>query len=174
MRVTLTALTVLVAACAQAAPVPPERIAQEKLRLLQPFLEQREIGCDTLLIELSPIFDANVTRPALDPLLHRRDKRSTDAYDETEWVNLGGDPAAAFRVQVVGADLEAELASGRPTSVSQGTIFTVLRSVTVRVHRGLREFTLDARAQGEVLVLERGQVRELQEFRVHDGRVHAR
>jgi hypothetical protein len=172
MRSSALLVCLIWSACAGTEPADPRVVAAETRRLLAPYLAGQRIGCDELRIEMTANFSTHVSRPAVDPVRHRFVRRKGDGFDELEWLNLGADPAAAFTVIVSEADLEAEIASGRP-GPRQGTTFTVVRAVRMKVFTG-RELTLGARATGDVFVLAGAETRELREFEIRDGVLRSR
>ncbi len=154
------------AACASTPATPEQRRLVER-RLLEPFLQAREVGCSELEIEITPNFHGNVGQPAIDPRIHSAKKESGFGFVETVWTNKTGDLASAFVVTV------GEPAQLTETGVVQGarTKFTVVNQVRLRVYEERRPLTLNAHAGGQFVFLKdaTGRPREVKEFAVADG-----
>lgn len=170
MKSAIAWLCVLAGSCAGYQQASPEQVEQEERRLLRPFTSGIEVGCNELVVELTANFNDNVSRPAVDPRLHRVQRSEGEGYKEVQWINLAGDLAGAFTVTV-----------GEPDRFEEGgyvrgneTRFTVLRGVRIRIWEGRRPMTLEAMAEGDVVVLDGGNPRDLEEYRVVDGVLRTR
>jgi hypothetical protein len=162
-------------ACGGAPPADPQRVTVEEKRLLRPYLEgaPAQIGCEELTVTMTANFASRVSQPAIDKTVHVANKKENDDWHETEWINLGSDPKSAFVVTISDEDLAAELATGK-RSERRGVTFTVLRAVRFRVLKGKRALALDADTKGSVFTVENGRARDLSEFKIADGVLHAR
>ncbi len=160
----------LLAAACSSGPVTDEAVSAVSGRLLEPYLSGREVGCDELVVEMTANFYPNVGRPSTDPRLHKVVRTRKDGFDETTYLNLTGAPEGAFVVAVGELDAMGEKGwvKGRRTT------FTVLQAFTMRTPVGTHAYRLDAEAKGAPFVREDGKVRELREFRVVGGILHAR
>ena len=170
----IAAVLVLVAcglaASCSSAPVTEEKVSVVSGRLLAPYLSGNEVGCDELVVEMTANFYPNVGRPSTDPRLHKVVRTRKDGFDETTYLNLTGAPEGAFVVTVGELDAMGEKGwvKGRRTT------FTVLQAFTMRTPVGTHEHRLDAEAKGAPFMREAGKVRELREFRIEGGILHAR
>lgn len=158
-------LSLLLAACGS-TPATPEQQAQAERRLLVPFLAERVVGCDQLLIELTGNFDANVTRPAVDAKLHDFRREVGDGFVDLVWTNRSGAPDGAFAT-IVGEKLQEGEQGWRP---GRGTRFRVVNQLRVRVFEGRRELTLRATTTGDYALVQDGKSkpRDLRRFCIPD------
>lgn len=158
------------AASCSSGPVTEEKVSVVSSRLLAPYLTGNEVGCDELVVEMTANFYPNVGRPSTDPRLHKVVRTRKDGFDETTYLNLTGAPEGAFVVAVGELDAIGEKGwvKGRRTT------FTVLQAFTMRTPVGTHEYRLDAEAKGAPFVREDGKLRELREFRIQGGILHAR
>lgn len=155
---------ILLASCGS-APVSKEKVDQEQLRLLAPFLGGGEVGCDQLVVEMTGNFAIdNVAQPAVDKQLHGVTKERGDSYTDTIWINKRGDLPGAFTV-TIGIPQMTE--HGLVTS--QQTKFTVVHQVRFRVFEGRHTMALNVWTSGKTLVKEAGQFKDVEEYRVEDG-----
>lgn len=159
------ALSLLLAACS-ATPATPEQQAQAERRLLLPFLAERKVGCDQLLVELTGNFDANVTRPAVDPRLHEFRREVGDGFVDLVWTNRSGAPDGAFEA-IVGEKMQEGEQGWRP---GRGTHFRIVNQLRVRVFEGRRELTLRATTTGDYALVQdgRNRPRDLRRFCIPD------
>ncbi len=158
---TAVLLLVLATSCLGGAnEANPLLVEQEVRRLLLPFQTQRGLVCDELLIEITANFNEMVTRPAVNTRSQRANQQIGDGFVEYQWVNLVGTLESHFLFRIVGAE-------GHDVALNE---FAALQSVRLRV---LEEGTLTFRitARGNVTVDEAGRQRNVQEFRIVDGRV---
>jgi hypothetical protein len=161
---TYLALLCLLAACSS-GPVTVERGAMEQRRLLAPYLTGAEVGCGTLLIEMTGNFYPNVAQPALNPKVHSMRKEQGPGYTETVWTNKVGDPIYAFAVTISEADPLAD-----PSQQKPATKYTVVNELRVRVFGDGHTLALDATAGGKPLLLKEGpRLRDLVEYQVRNG-----
>ncbi|MEY4675235.1 MAG: hypothetical protein RL148_3019 [Planctomycetota bacterium] len=173
LAVASTALAFAALSCAascSSAPVTEEKVAVVSSRLLAPYLGGTEVGCDELVVEMTANFYPNVGRPSTDPRLHKVVRTRKDGFDETTYLNLTGAPEGAFVVTVG----ELDSMGDKGWVKGKRTTFTVLQAFTMRTPVGTHEYRLDAEAKGAPFVREDGKVRDLREFRIRDGMVHAR
>ena len=136
-------------------------VEQEVRRLLLPFQTRRGLVCDELLIEITANFNEMVTRPAaVNTQSQRVTRRIGDGFVEYQWLNLVGTLESHFLFRIVGAE-------GHDVALNE---FAALQSVRLRVlEEGALTFRISAR--GNVTVDEAGRQRDVQEFRIVDGRV---
>ncbi len=166
-------LLVLLGACASGAPADPGQIAAETERLLRPYLTGTEVGCNTLLIELTGNFNEYVFQPATDPQAHtlRHEGAPDGTYIDKIWTNTLGRAETPFIVSVGAPPDITE--PGQPRGMR--TTFTVINEVRLRIYQGTHALTLDTRAEGErnVFVRLRGtrDVKEPREFVIEDGQL---
>jgi hypothetical protein len=159
------ALSLLLAACGT-TPATPEQQAQAERRLLIPFLADRSVGCDQLLVELTGNFDANVTRPAVDARLHDFRREVGEGFVDLVWTNRSGAPAGAFQT-IVGEKVQEGEQGWR---LGRGTRFRVVNQLRVRVFEGRRELTLRATTTGDYALVQDGKSkpRDLRRFCIPD------
>lgn len=136
-------------------PASPEQQAQAERRLLLPFLAERSVGCDQLLVELTGNFDANVSRPAVDPQRHDFRREVGDGFVDLVWTNRTGAPEAAFKIAVGERTQETE----QGWKAGRGTRFEVVNQLRVRVFEGRRELTLRATTVGDYALVQEGKTR---------------
>ena len=151
-------------ACA-APPASPEMTAQAEQRLLAPFLDDRVIVCDELVVDMTGNFDKCVTTPGVDRELHRFDVQRHDDVIEKTWSNLSGLEAGWFTVTIRQAPA-ADDVSGK---FGPHTTYKVLNRYVRRTRGGA--LGLSATASGEqVMVVHRGgPVQKRREFAIADG-----
>ncbi|GAB4144636.1 MAG: hypothetical protein Fur0037_12420 [Planctomycetota bacterium] len=164
----LAALLLLGASCAGHRAASPEQIAAAERRLLAPYVQGGEVGCQELIVDVSPNLVAHVSQPAVDVRLHSASKNPGADFDETVWINKTGAMEGRFFVQIGETDEFTEQGHVQ----GRGTVFLVTNAIRLRVHhRG--PMRLDCEAKGSVLVLRDGdRFRDLTEFRIEDGRRH--
>lgn len=157
--------------CASGTPATPQQVALEEHRLLQPFTAGGEIGCQELLVEVSPNLAVHVSQPAIDVNLHHADKQQGDGYTETVWTNRIGDLTGAFVVEI--GESTDYSATARSYVPGRGMKFTVTNQVRLRVHaRG--PMRLDATAKGDLVYMPTpaAAAQDMHEFRIEDGVLH--
>ena len=138
----------------------PRVVEQEVRRLLLPFQTQRGLVCDELLIEITANFNEMVTRPAVNTRSQRANQQIGDGFVEYQWVNLVGTLESHFLFRIDGIE-------GHDVALNE---FAVLQSARLRIlEEGNLTFRITAR--GNVTVNEAGRQRDVQEFRIVDGRV---
>ncbi len=138
----------------------PLLVEQEVRRLLLPFQTQRGLVCDELLIEITANFNPMVTRPAVNIQTQRTDQEIGDGFVEYQWMSLVGTLESHFLLRIVGVE-------GHDVALNE---FAALQSVRLRVlEEGNLTFRITAR--GNVTVQEAGLRRDVQEYRIVDGRV---
>lgn len=152
-------------ACGAAPATKAERDAAEA-RLLAPFLAPREVGCDTLLVELTGNFDGCVARPAVDPKRHDFERVVGDGFVDLVWTNRMGVREAAFVITV-----------GEPAQLTEqgwkagaGTRFLVVNQLRIRVFEGRHALTLRATAGTSYALVKEGtgKPRDLKTFVIPD------
>ena len=146
---------------AAAVEVNPALVDLEVRRLLLPFQAPRGVVCDELYIEITANFNEMVSRPAASARGQRMTHQVGDGYVEYQWVDLANLPEDYFLFQIVGTEDHQGVAND----------FAALQAARLRVYEGGRERTFRGTARGQVTVEELGQRRELQEYRIDDGRV---
>ncbi|MCB9877423.1 MAG: hypothetical protein H6835_07480 [Planctomycetes bacterium] len=148
-----------------ATPATTEMTTQEERRLLAPFLAQRLVVCDELVVDMSGNFDKCVTTPGVDRELHRFDVREQDGVIEKVWTNITGLQAGWFSITIREAPAPDDV-SGK---LGPHTTYKVLNRFTRRTRGGT--MGLSAVATGEQVLVEetRGQVQKLREFTIADG-----
>ncbi len=155
-------LLVLFAGCGAAAvEANPALVDLEVRRLLLPFQVRRGVVCDELLIEITANFNEMVSRPAAGARRQRMTRLVGDGYVEYQWLDLANLPENYFLFRIVGTE-DHQVAANE---------FAALQSARLRVYEGGQELTFRVTARGQVTVEESGQRRELQEYRIDDGRV---
>lgn len=155
-------LLVMFAGCTAAAvEANPALVDLEVRRLLLPLQVPRGVVCDELYIEITANFNEMVSRPAASARGQRMTHQVGDGYVEYQWVDLANLPEDYFLFQIVGTEDHQVVAND----------FAALQSARLRVYEGGRELTFRVTARGQVTVEELGQRRELQEYRIDDGRV---
>lgn len=164
---------VLLAACA-GTPATPEQRAQAERRLLAPFLEQREVGCSELSIEVTPNLYACVGQPSFDANRHVRKREQGDGFVDTVFTSKTGDAGSAI-VLTIG---EAQQVTDKGKLVlGKQTRFRVVNQLRVRVWEDRHPMTLSATAGGRfVFVTEAASEgpREVAKFEIADGALHKR
>ncbi len=163
--VVLIALFVL-AACAGTPATPEQRRLAER-RLLEPFLQPLQVGCNELVVELTGNFHANVGQPGVDPTVHTVRKERGQGFVETIWTNRLGDPRTAFVVTIG----EPAMFTERGLERTEQTRFTVVGEVRMRIFEDRRPLTLAARASGPVVIVQEARAKpsEVREFSIADG-----
>lgn len=152
-------------ACGTAPATKAERDAAEA-RLLAPFLAPREVGCDTLSVELTGNFDGFVARPAVDPQRHDFERVVGDGFVDLVWTNRMGAPEAAF-VITVGEPAQLTEQGWKPGA---GTRFRVVNQLRIRVFEGRHALTLRATAGTNYALVKEGtgKPRDLRQFVIPD------
>lgn len=161
----------LLAACAGGVPASQAQIELATTRLLAPYVAGGEVGCQELLVEVSPNLVVNVSQPTVDVKLHHAYKEPGDGYVDTVWTNRMGDLAGLFVVTIG----ETDRFTDKGHLLGRCMKFTVTNQVRLRVYsRG--PMRLDATAKGEVLVFKPTDASEtdLHEFHIQDGVLHRR
>ena len=160
-RFALLLLVMFTGCTAAAVEANPALVDLEVRRLLLPFQVRRGVVCDELFIEITANFNEIVTRPAAGARSQRMTRQVGDGYVEYQWVDLAGRPEDYFLFRIVGSE-------DHPVAANE---FAALRSARLRVYEGGQELTFRVTARGQVTVKESGQSREVQEYRIDDGRV---
>ncbi len=160
MRAAVLLLALAAGCVGPSSEANPLMVEQEVRRLLLPFQTRRGLVCDELLIEITANFNEMVTRPTVNTQSQRLTQQIGDGFVEYQWLNLVGTLESHFLFRIVGAE-------GHDVALNE---FAALQSVRLRV---LEEGTLTFRitARGNVTVDEAGRQRNVQEFRIVDGRV---
>lgn len=155
-------------ACASARPATPEQVELATRRLLAPYVTGGEVGCQELLVEVSPNMAINVSQPTVDVNLHQAYKEQGDGYVDTVWTNKLGDLSGIFIVTIG----EKNDFTPQGYVVGRGMKFTVTNQVRLRVYQS-GPMRLDATAKGDVLVYKDADHEiDLHEFRIQDGALH--
>lgn len=171
-----TALLLLLGLASCSTPRPPnqqeiraqrEAFDQNARRLLEPLLNDGNLGCGELVIEISPNFFANVTQPAIDPNLQGERRSSGDGYDEFVWINKVGGSDGAILLSIGATDDITETGYVR----GKVTKFTVIHRATLRVRTaGTMAAQLDVTASGKPMVwVVDKTVRDLTSFELRNG-----
>lgn len=140
---------------------------QKARRLLEPLLNDGNLGCGELVIEISPNFFANVTQPAIDPNLQGERRSSADGYDEIVWINKVGGSDGAIVLSIGATDDITDTGYVR----GKATKFTVIHRATLRVRtEGTMAAQLDVTASGKPMVwVVDKTVRDLTSFELRNG-----
>jgi hypothetical protein len=155
---------VFVAGCGT-TPVSKERAAMEERQMLEPFLKDRTVVCNDLLVEITPNFHLNVSNPGVDKRQQRFDRVEKEALVEKVWSNLTGTRAAWFTVTI------GEVSDPTDVSGKSGprTTYKVMNQFMMRI-RERGQMTISARASGPVVVVnEAGMARSVREFSIVNG-----
>jgi len=159
-----TALALLASCASQ--PVSAERARIAERQLLQPYLAERTVACNELVVEITPNFHRHVTNPGVDPQRQRLDRVEKQAMVEKVWTNLIGDEAGWFTVSI-GAPPD-------PTDVGPAsgprTTFKVMNRFTLRV-RERGEMALSSEAKGPILIVQEAgaKARDVRSFSIAEG-----
>jgi hypothetical protein len=161
----------LLAACAGGVPASQAQIELATTRLLAPYVAGGEVGCQELLVEVSPNLVVNVSQPTVDVKLHHAYKEPGDGYVDTVWTNRLGDLAGLFVVTIG----ETDRFTDQGHLLGRGMKFTVTNQVRLRVY-SKGPMRLDTTAKGDVLVYKPTDATEtdLHEFQIRDGALHRR
>jgi hypothetical protein len=162
----MTVLLAMFATGCASTPASPEQKRLAERQLLLPFLQNTEVACGELEVEITPNFHLHVSNPGVDKRIQRFDRHDKEALVEKVWSNLTGDNAGWFTVTIAEPKDPTDV-SGAPTP---GTTFTVMNQFTLRI-RERGALTLSAHAKGGyVLVREAGgQPREVPQFVIANG-----
>ncbi|MCA8954323.1 MAG: hypothetical protein KDE27_32745 [Planctomycetes bacterium] len=171
-RAVPAALCVLVGGGCAGTPPSAADLDRNEQAMLAPFLVDRSVGCNELLIEMTGNFNDYVGQPALDPNAHTmRLESGSDAggsYIEKVWTNTMGRTEFAFGIAV------GEPGEFGPKGMVFGprTRFTIVNQLRIRTYQGRHAVTLKARAGGERVVVkdhDSGRTRDVREFVIEDG-----
>ena len=149
-----------------ATPATPEQTKMAERQLLMPFLQNTQVACAELEIDITPNFHLHVSNPGVDQRLHRFDKEEKASLVEKTWTNLLGDPSGYFKVTVSKPK--------DPTDVSltamPSTTYTVSHQFKLRVHQNA-QMAISARASGPVVIVREAgsRPRDVREFAIADG-----
>lgn len=174
-----TALFLLLSACGSAPSVSPLEERQQRARwelrsqhLLQPLLNDSNVACGDLVVEISPNYFVNVTQPAIDSRMQGERKSKSGGFDEYEWINKTGGLEGAIVLSIGAPDELTENGVVR----GKGTRFTVLGRAILRVRtEGKMEAKLDLTASGVPMVWALGgAIRDLSVFQLRNGVLEAR
>ncbi|MEQ1630742.1 MAG: hypothetical protein ABL997_00120 [Planctomycetota bacterium] len=172
------ALLSLLHACGTAPDLSPSEQRQQReqwelrsQRLLQPLLNDSNVACGELVIDITPNYFVNVAQPAIDPNLQGERKSKVDGFDEYEWINKVGGLQGAIVLTIGAPDELTEKGVVR----GKGTRFTVLNRAVLRVRTaGKMEATLDVTASGRPMVSALGgAIRDLTVFELRNGLLQA-
>lgn len=163
-----TTMLLWLSGCASSKPATPEQIDLATRRLLAPYVQGGEVGCQELLVEASPNMVVNVSQPTVDVNLHHAYKEQGDGFVDTVWTNKVGDLAGVFVVTIG----EKNDFTDKAYVMGRGVKFTVTNQVRLRVYQS-GPMRLDATAKGDVLVYkDADHEMDLHEFRIQDGVLH--
>ena len=156
---------ILVFGCA-AAPVSVEKAEFAERRLLMPYLQNRTVACNQLLVEITPNFHLHVSNPGTDPQRHRFERVMKTAQVDKVWTNVAGGQAGWFTV-TIGAPADPAEVGANP---GPRTTFKVMNQFTLRV-RERGQMRLDCVADGPILMVRgaAGEFRDAQSFAITDG-----
>lgn len=149
-----------------ASPATPEQRRLGERRLLTPFLQNTEVACTELEIDITPNFHLFVSNPGVDKSLHRFDKQEKPALVEKTWQNLSGERSGWFTVTIAEPKDPTDV-SGKPTP---RTTYIVSHQFKLRIHENA-QMKLSARASGPVVIVREasGRRHEPREFAIRDG-----
>lgn len=148
------------------APATSEQRRMAERQFVRPFLQNTEVACAELEVDITPNFHLHIGVPGTHPRLHRFDKEDKQALVEKTWRNILGSRPGWFTVTISEPKDETDV-SGTPTP---RTTYTVTHQFTLRTHE--REaMTLSARATGPVVIVREagGKPRDVQEFAIDNG-----
>tara|TARA_R110002094_G_scaffold37312_7_gene50217 strand:+ start:1047 stop:1580 length:534 start_codon:yes stop_codon:yes gene_type:complete len=147
-------------------PATPEQKRLAERQLLMPYLQNTEVACAELEVDITPNFHLHVSQPGVVPGLHRFDKEDKPALVEKTWRNLTGTRAGWFTV-TISAPPDPTDVSGKATP---RTTYTVTNQFTLRTHERAI-MTLSARAMGPIVVVREagGKPRDAREFAIANG-----
>ncbi|MCK5942648.1 MAG: hypothetical protein KAI24_11800 [Planctomycetes bacterium] len=159
------AAALLLGACA-GAPASPEQQQLAERRLLSPYLQNRTVACNELVVEITPNFHMHVSNPGVDPNRHRFERIEQQAQVDKVWTNLTGDRSGWFTV-TIGEPADPTEVGARP---GPRTTFTVMNQFTLRV-RERGEMALSATAEGPILMVQEvgAAPRDVRAFSIVDG-----
>lgn len=148
------------------APATSEQRLMAERQFMLPFLQDSEVACSELEIDITPNFHLHIGVPGIHPRLHRFDKEDKQALVEKTWRNLTGSRAGWLTVTVSEPKDETDV-SGTPTPA---TTYTVTHQFTLRTHERAA-MTLSARATGPVVMVREagGKPRDVRDFAIENG-----
>ena len=169
-RRAVAALTVLscsawTAAC-QGGPVSDEQAQMAQRKLLMPYLQDRQVVCEELTVEISPNFHRHVSNPGVDGVRQRFERNESEARVEKVWTNLTGGEAGWFTVTI--GEPADPTTVGDP--VGPRTTFKVMNQFRLVVkERG--PMALSATASGGWIAVQEagGEAHEVRSFAIVDG-----
>lgn len=163
--VAMVALGLALSGCGGTPATPEQRRLAER-QLVLPYLQNTEVGCAELEVDITPNFYLHVSLPGTLDGLHRFDKEDKQALVEKTWRNLTGSQAGWFIVTISEPKDPTDV-SGKLTP---RTTYTVTHQFTLRTHeRGALK--LSARATGPVVMVREagGKPRGVGEFAIENG-----
>jgi len=164
---TIVALWVLplLAGCAS-KPVSNEKARLAENQLLQPYLQNRTVACNELVVEITPNFHRHVSNPGVDPKRHRFERVEKTAQVDKVWTNLTGTNAGWFTV-TIGEPADPTEVAAKPGA---RTTFKVMNQFTLRVRERGR-MALSAQAKGPILMVQDAgaKPRDVAAFAITDG-----
>lgn len=157
---------VMIASGCAGSPASSEQRRLGERQLLLPFLQNTDVACSELEVEITPNFHLHVSQPGINKGRQRFDSEQREALTEKTWRNLTGDRAGWFQVTICEPKDPTDVSG----TVTPRTTYTVMSQFTLRV-RERGEMTLSARAKGPiVLVQEAGaKPRDMREFAIVNG-----
>lgn len=147
-------------------PATSEQRRQVERQFMLPFMQNTEVACSELEIDITPNFHLHVGLPGEKKGLHRFDKENKQALVVKTWRNLTGSPAGWFTVTISEPKDPTDVSS----KLTPRTTFTVTHQFTLRTHER-SALKLSARATGSVVMVREagGKPRDVQEFAVENG-----
>lgn len=132
-------------------PVSREEVALAEARLRAPYQEQRTVVCDTLVMDVSANFHAEVSQPGVQAGVHDFTRSSDDGDDVYTWTSRGG-LQSPLRFHIGNLELVA------------------LSTATLRVRGSGKDLALNTAASGNVTEAKTGDVlRHRREIHIENG-----
>ncbi|MFT4512338.1 MAG: hypothetical protein ACI89X_002839 [Planctomycetota bacterium] len=147
-------------------PATPEQRRLAERQFMLPFLQDTEVACSELEIDITPNFHLHIGLPGEKKGLIRFDKVDMKALVEKTWRNLTGGRAGWLTVTISEPKDPTDVSSKpRPR-----TTYTVTHQFTLRTHERAA-MTLSARATGSIVMVREagGKHRDAREFAIENG-----
>jgi hypothetical protein len=165
-RIAVPAVAMLLFAGCASTPVSDEKAQLAERQLLMPYLQERTVACNELIVEVTPNFHRHVSNPGVDPKRHRFERVEKTAQVEKVWTNLTGTSDGWFTV-TIGEPADPTEVARKP---GPRTTFKVMNQFTLRV-RERGEMALSAEAKGPILMVQEAgaKPRDVRSFSIVDG-----
>ena len=164
-RIVVGTALLLLAGCAS-KPVSNEKARLAENQLLMPYLQNRTVACNELVVEITPNFHRHVSNPGVDPKRHRFERVENTAQVDKVWTNIAGGRDGWFTV-TIGEPADPTEVAAKP---GPRTTFKVMNQFTLRV-RERGEMALSAEAKGPILMVQEAgaKPRDVRSFAIVDG-----